>query len=108
VIRWLVFNSLHLNGTFNKSYGKKIIIKNTSLLSTILYYFALIQKKTVKKAPQKFVFEAGTTFVQSNNTDCGYFITAIARAIIDVLYLFSNSVLQNEHVNSIVLDTKNI
>jgi hypothetical protein len=106
VIRWLVFDLLCPDGTSDESYGKKTIVKGAPLLSTISYYFALIQKKTVKKAPQKLVFEAGTTLVQPNNTVCGYFVAAAARAIIDVPYPFSNSVLQDEDVDGVVLGTK--
>ena len=54
-IVYSVYDSLIRDGeAVPQGYGQSSILRGSPLLSTIMYYFALLQGKTSLKPPQKF------------------------------------------------------
>jgi hypothetical protein len=84
VITWSVFNSLtHEDTATPESYGKALIVEGAPVLSTIKYYFNLIQRGKAKKPKQLFRYVPGITANQGDNeTSCGYYAAAAAVQVI--------------------------
>jgi hypothetical protein len=81
---WSVFDSLTREDTVTpESYGKALIVEGAPVLSTIKYYFNLIQRGKAKKPKQLFRYVPGITANQDDNeTSCGYYAAAAAVQVI--------------------------
>jgi hypothetical protein len=81
---WSVFNLLTCKDiATSESYGKALIVEGAPVLSTIKYYFSLIQRKKAKKSKQLFKYVLGITANQGDNeTSCRYYVAAAAVQII--------------------------
>jgi hypothetical protein len=81
---WSVFNLLTCKDTATpESYRKALIVEGAPVLSTIKYYFGLIQHRKAKKPKQLFRYVPGITANQGDNeTSCGYNAAAAAVQVI--------------------------
>ena len=67
----------------SEHHAKENIVARAPLLSVIKFYFALIQKSTLKKPKQEFKFVAGEMTVQDDYTTCSYFAAAATDEVIE-------------------------
>jgi hypothetical protein len=84
VITWSVFDLLTCEDTVTpESYRKALIVEGAPVLSTIKYYFSLIQRGKAKKLKQLFRYMLGITANQGDNeTSCRYYAAVAAVQVI--------------------------
>jgi hypothetical protein len=93
---WSVFDSLTCENTvIPESYKKTLIVEGAPVLSTIKYYFSLIQRKKAKKPKQLFRYVLDIITNQGNNeTSCRYYAAAAVVQVIQDKVLLSTHLLK--------------